>query len=151
MDEDRRMLPAADVPADGTVLVTLRPVGDVSVETGDRGADGDELEAMLIALADGVACYRNYCQHWTDVRIDSGDGATVRNGEILCEKHGAYFESDTGVCTFGPCEGAVLDTVEVAVSDGDVVLTDPDYAFVRLGPADRPDAAGGSRIDFTGS
>ncbi|WP_280536694.1 Rieske 2Fe-2S domain-containing protein [Halopenitus sp. POP-27] len=151
MDEDRRMLPAADVPTDGTVLVTLRPVGDVETETGDRGGDGEELEAMLIELADGIACYRNYCQHWTDVRIDRGNGATVRNGEIVCEKHGAYFASDTGVCSFGPCEGSVLDAIDVAVRDGHVVLADPEYAFERLGPTERPDAAGGSRIDFTGS
>lgn len=154
MDEDRRVADLSAVPDDATLLVTLRPVGDVADDTGDVGADetGDpEVEALLIRLSDGVAAYRNYCQHWTDVRLNKGDGGFVRNGEIFCRKHGATFESDSGYCNFGPCEGATLDRVDVTAEDGAVYLTDDDYEFVRVGPAERDEEAGGSRIDFTGN
>ncbi|MFC6615010.1 Rieske (2Fe-2S) protein [Halopenitus salinus] len=150
--DERRMIDLEAVPADGTLLVTLSPVDGVDLgDAGDVGEDGETVEAFLIALEDGVACYRNHCQHWTDVRLDSGDGAFVRNGDIFCQKHGATFQRETGYCDFGPCEGAVLDSVAVETRDGGVHLTDPDYVFVGVGPVERGDAEGGSRIDFTGS
>jgi nitrite reductase/ring-hydroxylating ferredoxin subunit len=139
--DDRRIAPLSDVPEDGTLLFTVR--------------EGfDEREVVLVRLADGVAAWENYCQHWTDVRFDKGSGGMVRNGELVCQKHGATFETDTGYCDFGPCEGAYLDRVAVAVHDGDVYLTDEDYEFDSLGPSEDADLSTGSpggRIDFTGS
>ncbi|WP_394326469.1 Rieske (2Fe-2S) protein [Halorubrum aethiopicum] len=120
----------------------------------DAAANGGgalEAEAILIRLDDGVSAFRNYCQHWTDVRLDKDDGAFVRNGEVFCQKHGATFEGGTGYCNFGPCEGAVLEGVDVTVDDGAVYLADDAYEFVRRGPSHRDDDAGDSRIDFTGN
>lgn len=135
MDEDRRIVAAEEVPADSTLLFTVR--------------DGFDLdEAILVRLDDGIAAWQNYCQHWTDVRLDKGSGATLRNGEVLCGRHGALFEADTGRCTYGPCEGAYLDEVEVAVEDGTVFLTDDRYEFEALGPSGDHDLSTGSRIDF---
>jgi nitrite reductase/ring-hydroxylating ferredoxin subunit len=135
MDEDRRIAAVADVPTDGTLLVTL------------RSADG-ETEAILTRLADGVVAFRNSCPHWTDVRLDRGSGALVRGDELVCRKHGATFERETGHCDFGPCEGATLDTVDVTTDDGAVYLADDDYAFGRLGGTGDDDLSSGSRIDF---
>jgi len=156
MDADRRIAAVEEVPEDSTLLVTLRPTDPDSVDEseGDVGESEDgtpEAEAMLTRAAGEVAAFRNYCQHWTDVRLDKDDGAFVRNGEVFCQKHGATFEADSGYCNFGPCEGAVLESVGVAV-DGDAVYLDDDaYEFVRLGPATRDGDGSGSRIDFTGS
>lgn len=139
--DDRHIAPLADVPADGTLLFRVR--------------EGfDEVEVVLVRLTDGVAAWKNYCQHWTDVRLDRGSGALVREGELVCQKHAATFETDTGYCTFGPCEGAALDGVDVAVHDGEVYLTDEAYEFAGLGPDPDRDLSTGSpggRIDFTGS
>ena len=156
MDADRRIVDVEEVPEDSTLLVTLRPVDPEEVDSGEgdvgTDADGDpEAEAILIRLADGVAAFRNYCQHWTDVRLDRDEGAFVRNGEIFCQKHGATFEADSGYCNFGPCEGSTLESVSVAIEDDAVYLTDEAYEFLRLGPATRESDGGGSRIDFTGS
>lgn len=127
-----------DVPDDSTLLVTLR--------------EGfDETEALLVRLDGEVACWRNYCMHWTDVRLDKGDGAPTRGGEIVCGKHGATFDRATGECTHGPCEGAFLEEVDVEVRDGGVYLTDPDYEFVRRGPAERDrdlSTSPGDRLGF---
>ncbi|WP_430505198.1 Rieske (2Fe-2S) protein [Haloparvum sp. PAK95] len=153
MDDDARIVAAEEVPADSTLLVTLRPGPDAEVMPADGGTEADpEVEVMLTRLGDdSVVAFRNYCQHWTDVRLDKGDGAYVRNEEIFCQKHGATFEKDGGYCNFGPCEGSSLETVAVEVVDGDVVLTDDDYEFLRVGAAERDDSAGDSRIDFTGN
>lgn len=156
MDGDRRIVDVEDVPEEGTLLVTLRPLHADAVDgtEGDVGAADDgtpEAEAILIRIGEEVRAFRNYCQHWTDVRLDKGDGAFVRNEEIFCQKHGATFEAESGYCNFGPCEGSVLESVDVAVDGGGVYLVDDAYAFVRVGPANLPEGASGSRIDFTGS
>ncbi|WP_232701020.1 Rieske (2Fe-2S) protein [Halobacterium wangiae] len=128
-----------EVPTDGSLLFTV-------------AEDGEEKEAFLVRLSDGtVVGWRNYCMHWTDVKLDTGDGA-VRDGEVICRKHAATFEKDSGVCTHGPCEGAELDPVEVAVEDGDVYLADPDYEFVQTGVEDDDPAdlstSPGARLGF---
>jgi len=123
-DADRRITSLDAVPTDTTHLFTV------------RDADGDEREAILVRTDDGVRGWLNYCRHLLNVRLDKGSGAPMRDGEVVCANHGAYFEADTGDCTFGPCEGATLEAVAVTLADGDVYLTDDDYAFVANGPLD---------------
>lgn len=142
MDEDRRIVAEADVPTDGTLLITL-----LSRET------DDQREAILTTLDDGaVVGWLNYCQHWTDVRLDTGDGAPMRGGEITCRRHAATFDRANGQCTFGPCEGAFLNEVDVTVADGAVYLTDDDFRFDSLGPAASHTGGGstspGERLGF---
>lgn len=132
MDADRRIVGVEEVPEDSTLLVTLHPVDPDAVDDGegDVGADDDgrpEAEAILTRAAGEVTAFRNYCQHWTDVRLDKDDGAFVRNGEVFCQKHGATFEAESGYCNFGPCEGAVLEGVDVSVADDAVFLDEIDF------------------------
>jgi len=82
------------------------------------------------------------------VRLDKGSGAPMRDGELVCANHGAYFEADSGYCTFGPCEGATLEAVDVAVDDGAVYLTDDDYAFVTTGSLDDSGPSPSSNVEF---
>jgi len=124
---DERITSLDAVPADTTYLFTV------------RDDDGDRREAVLVRTDDGVRGWLNYCRHLLDVRLDKGDGAPMRDGELVCANHGAYFEADSGYCTFGPCEGATLEAVDTTVDDGDVYLTDDDYAFVAVGPIDDGD------------
>ena len=107
---------ASDVPDESTSLFRVSDV------------DADEVREAILVRQDGeVACWLNYCQHMTHVRLDKGDGATVRDGEIVCRNHGAMFEGDSGLCTFGPCEGAYLDGIDVDVAEGMVRLADPGF------------------------
>lgn len=116
-----------EVPEEGTLVFRVR-----------NGVEEAPVDEAILTRDDGtVHGWINRCQHWTDVRLDDGDGATVRNGEILCEKHGAYFETDTGYCNYGPCEGSRLPRVEVEAEDGDVYLVDDEYDLVGFGPLDK--------------
>ena len=137
MDAESRIVTVEEVPKDTTLLFTVR--------------EGfDEKEVVLVRLNGEIAAWRNFCPHWIDVRLDSGSGAELRNGEIVCTRHGATFEPDSGYCTFGPCEGAYLEEVDVSVRDGDVYLTDDEYAFEHLGPKSDRDLSSG-RIGFGGN
>jgi nitrite reductase/ring-hydroxylating ferredoxin subunit len=133
------IVPATEVPEDSTHLFRVRDVDD-----------GAEREAILVWLDGEVVGWLNYCQHMTHVKIDKGSGATMRNGEILCRNHGAMFRADSGECTFGPCEGAYLQPVDVAVEDGTVVLVDDDYEYVGPGPlaSDPGDRSSTSNLEF---
>lgn len=136
MAPESRITSVENVPDDSTFLFTVR--------TGDDG----EKEAILVSLNGAVTGWLNYCQHFTHIRLDKGSGAEIRDGEILCTNHGAYFEEDTGLCTYGPCEGAYLEEIETETRDGDVFLTDGDYEFVRPGPMEQDPTDLSSKSNF---
>jgi len=142
MTSGERIADEAAVPEDSSLLFTVR----------DRETD-EQREAILVRSDDGVAAWFNYCQHWRDVNLDTGDGAVLRDGEVVCKRHGATFECDSGLCTFGPCEGAVLDELSVESTADGVFLADDGYEFSHLGEResdDDPDihASTESRIGF---
>lgn len=142
MTSGQRITNVATVPEDSTLLVTV-----------EERESGEQREAMLIQADSGVKGWFNYCQHWRDVSLDSGDGAMVRDDEIVCGRHGATFETDDGECTFGPCEGAVLDELPVRTTADGVFLDTDEYTFVHVGPSegeadDDIDLSTESRIGF---
>lgn len=139
MDSPARIASVDAVPPESTFVFTVR-----EVET------GEEKEAILVGLDDDVAAWLNYCQHFTHIKLDKGSGAEIRDGEVICTNHGAYFESDTGRCSFGPCEGAYLTEVSVSVEDDSVFLTDDAYEFVQAGPmeTDELDLTSKSNFEF---
>ena len=138
MPEGETIVGVDELPAESTFVFRV------------RNGDGEVTEAILLRSGDGVLAWRNCCQHMIHVKLDKGSGATMRNGEIVCTNHGAMFDSDTGECTFGPCEGAFLNPVDVATEDGGVVLADPDYEFVGVGPveSDDRDLSSTSNLEF---
>ncbi|GAB7018202.1 Rieske (2Fe-2S) protein [Halostagnicola bangensis] len=141
MDPTRRITGLEAAPNESTYVFRV-------VET---DGDANEVqEAILVRQDGGLECWLNYCQHFTHIKLDKGSGAAMRNGEIICENHGAYFEADSGVCTFGPCEGAYLPDLEVTVDDGDVYLTDDSYDFLGPGPIpeDEVDRTSTSNVEF---
>lgn len=134
-DEGRRIAAIDEVPEEGSLLFTLR-------------SGFDEIEAVLVRANGTIHAWRNYCPHWTDVRLDKGSGAATRDDELLCQKHGAMFEKDSGRCTVGPCEGATLGGIDVVVEDGAIYLVDEEYEFVRQGPASDSDLSSRGGLGF---
>jgi nitrite reductase/ring-hydroxylating ferredoxin subunit len=134
---EERIADIEEVPEDSTLLFTVR--------------EGfDEREVVLVRLNGEIAAWRNFCPHWTDVRLDKGSGAEFRDGELVCTRHGATFEPDSGHCTYGPCEGSYLEEVDIEVRDGGVYLAEDDYEFDHVGPKSDRDLSSG-RIGFSGN
>jgi len=138
------------------ILVGLAPADDDNAVGGtdpatdggdDPATDGGDDPAATGGGSPGadaggpadVACWLNYCQHMTHIKIDKGSGAPVRDGELLCANHGALFAADSGECTYGPCEGAVLTELAVTVENGGVYLVDEGYEYVGEGPVESDD------------
>jgi nitrite reductase/ring-hydroxylating ferredoxin subunit len=66
--------------------------------------------------------YRNACPH-QGVWLNVGSGTFFdESGSLRCGRHGSKFDLESGTCTSGPCEGAKLEKIGVAVVTGDVCI-----------------------------
>jgi len=137
--------PDADVEPDGGETSGAATNDDGIAMPDDMQDDDDVREAILLKLggenddADAVVGWLNYCQHMTHIKLDKGTGAPVRDGEVICVNHGALFAADSGECTYGPCEGAFLNELDVTVADGGVYLADEEFEYVGEGPVESDD------------
>ncbi|WP_368278567.1 Rieske (2Fe-2S) protein [Halovenus carboxidivorans] len=120
-----RLTSVDTVHAEGSWLFTA---------TDDRG---ETVEVTLVPCGDGVEAWVNRCTH-EDQRLDRGEGigAVLRDGGIVCPKHGSVFDACDGGCENGPAAGSTLLSVQVSVNRGDVFLTDDDYEFDHQGGRD---------------
>ncbi len=108
--------------------------------TDDRG---ETVEVTVVPCGEGVEAWVNRCTH-EDQRLDRGGevGAVLRDGGVVCPKHGSVFDACEGGCENGPAAGTTLLGVEVTVNRGDVFLTDDAYEFVGAGPDEDDDEPG---------
>jgi len=104
-----------------------------------RDPDGREEEVILLCLDGDVRAWKNFCMHETDQRLDRGMGAAVRDGGIICPRHGSIFDGRTGYCDNGKAKGSTLAEVDVTVRRGTVYLTDDDLEFAHDGGIDDHD------------
>ncbi|ELY95645.1 Rieske (2Fe-2S) domain-containing protein [Natrialba taiwanensis DSM 12281] len=70
-------------------------------------------------------------------------GAAMRDGQIICPKHGSMFDACSGYCDNGEAADTTLPSVEVAVDGGDVYLTDDELTFLHSGGIDEGDDGDG--------
>ncbi|ARS88649.1 Rieske (2Fe-2S) protein [Natrarchaeobaculum aegyptiacum] len=89
-------------------------------------------EAILVPCDAGVGAWVNRCTHQPQ-RLDTGRGATIRDGEIVCPRHGSTFDACSGACDHGEAAGTRLRPIEVTVDDGVVYLTDDDVQYLSDG------------------
>ena len=139
-----RLTTVDEVPENGSFLFTVRERDGteeevILVRCGPEG-DGDaEAEGGTGDEEGTVRAWRNFCQHETDQRLDRGFGAAVREGEIVCPKHGSMFDTCSGYCDNGKAADSYLSDVEVTVEDGDVYLTDSEVRYSHDGGIDDDD------------
>jgi nitrite reductase/ring-hydroxylating ferredoxin subunit len=113
MTKDPRWRPliAEDEIPEGGVTFSYR-AGPV-IETG-----------ILLRTTVGVRAWRNVCRHLS-VPLDHGDPGrflTADRSHLACAQHGALYRPEDGVCVAGPCRGAGLRSLQIAVRQGLVCL-----------------------------
>ncbi|MCU4800999.1 Rieske 2Fe-2S domain-containing protein [Halobacteria archaeon HArc-gm2] len=126
----------------GTELTT---VSDVRENRSYRFTATDEYgaeEELLVVPCDEedrpVRAFVNRCTHEAQ-RLDTGRGVAMRDGQIICPKHGSMFDSCSGHCDNGDAADTTLPDVDLAVDDGAVFLTDDEYSFAHEGGIDDGD------------
>jgi len=108
-------------------------------------AFGNETEVILVPCEEGpgVRAWVNNCTH-ENQRLDGGRGAAIRDGEIICPRHGSMFDACSGECDNGEASGTMLPGVDVAVEDDTVFLTDEHYDYLHDGGLNDGDDGPGS-------
>lgn len=101
-------------------------------------ANGNDEEVILVPCTDGVEAWVNRCTHEAQ-RLDRGFGAAIRDGQVICPKHGSMFDACSGYCDNGEAADTTLVPVDVAVEDGTVHLVDRAYTFSHAGGLDAGD------------
>jgi nitrite reductase/ring-hydroxylating ferredoxin subunit len=79
---------------------------------------------ILVRTARGVRAWRNLCRHLS-VPLDHADPGRVITGDrrhLVCSQHGALYRPEDGLCIAGPCRGAALRPLQIAVTQGMVCL-----------------------------
>ncbi|MFB6140928.1 MAG: Rieske (2Fe-2S) protein [Halosimplex sp.] len=136
MPDGARLTTVETVHEEGSFLFTATDQFDVEDEVIVVPCD-DPAETEGAAGDDegGVAAWINRCTHEAQ-RFDTGRGVPMRDGEIICPKHGSFFDACSGDCHNGEAAGTTLPDVDVAVDDGEVYLVDDDYTFEHEGQID---------------
>jgi nitrite reductase/ring-hydroxylating ferredoxin subunit len=108
----------------------LRGAKAISVEGVNAQGEVESCPLVVVRWDDTVYGYINHCPHMP-TQLDGRSAGSFFNQErshLMCERHGALFEVDTGLCLDGPCEGKGLTPLTLAVIDGSVCITNIRYA-----------------------
>ena len=101
-----------------------------------RDLYGEDDEVVLVPCEDSaeppVQAWVNRCTHEAQ-RLDAGRGVAMRDGKLICPKHGSMFDSCSGYCDNGEAADTTLPSVDIEVEDGDVYLTDDHVTFKHAG------------------
>ncbi|GAB7017738.1 Rieske (2Fe-2S) protein [Halostagnicola bangensis] len=97
-----------------TTLETVHEEGSWLFTARDRHGEPEEI--ILVPCDEGVEAWVNRCTHEAQ-RLDRGFGAAIRDGEIICPKHGSLFDACSGDCDNGDAAGTRLVSVDVDVVD----------------------------------
>jgi nitrite reductase/ring-hydroxylating ferredoxin subunit len=102
-----------------------------------RDEHGSDAEFLLVPCEGddqpAVRAWANNCTHEAQRLHREGVGAVVRNGEIICPKHGSMFDTCSGYCGNGDAADTTLPSVDIEVDDGQVYLTDEGVRFLYEG------------------
>jgi len=133
MSDATAIVDRSEVPAGGSYRFTA------------EDAFGNETEVILVPCEDdpGVRAWVNNCTH-EDQRLDAGRGAALRDGEIICPRHGSMFDACSGECDNGEASGTTLPSVDIAVEGGSVLLIDEHYEYRHDGGVNDGDDGPGS-------
>ena len=137
MPEGAHITDVADVPEVDSYLFTA------------EDAFTNEQEIILVRCDEKqkIEAWVNNCTH-DNQRLDRGTGAAMRDGEIICPKHGSMFDTCSGDCDNGEAAGTTLPSVEITVTDEDVFLTDDNYRYLHRGGIDDEEFGSTSHISL---
>lgn len=118
-----------------TSVDTVREEGSWAFTVRDE--HGTDEEVFLVPCVDdegaAVEAWVNRCTHEAQRLYREGVGAVVRDGQVVCPKHGSLFDACSGYCDNGEAADTTLVSVDVAVEDGQVYLTDDGVDFLYEG------------------
>ena len=119
-----RLTSVETVEREGSWLFTVQDEHGLTQEVVLVPCEDDESE---------VSAWVNNCTHENQRLYREGVGVVVRDGGIICPKHGSIFDACSGACENGPAAETTLPAIDVTVEDGQVYLTDDRVSFLWAG------------------
>lgn len=108
----------------GTRLIALAEIPDGGAREVTATVDGVAESVIVVREGANASAYINVCPH-AGHRLDWSPGNFLFDkNRLVCAVHGACFERMSGLCVAGPCRGDSLRQVEIATTDGWVLLRD---------------------------
>jgi nitrite reductase/ring-hydroxylating ferredoxin subunit len=89
--------------------------------------------AAILVRGAPITAFVNRCPHW-GVGLNESHDDIWDGDRLVCSVHGAEFDTQTGTCVAGPCEGSGL-TQLTAVVDGESIRVFLSGLLSDLGPA----------------
>ena len=111
-------------PLDGRpVLCRLDELPDPGAKSVVLGTGADALDVIVLRQGAGAVAYLNSCPHQgTPLETFPGRFLDEQGDHLVCSTHGARFRLRDGRCVAGPCKGASLVPLEIALEKGVIVL-----------------------------
>ena len=114
MSEDWRQRRFA--PPSGTPLCTVAEIADGGAREFVYGEGKDAFRLTLLRDGDVAYAYVNSCPHF-GIPLNSPDFVTTQR-RVICVSHYARFRFRDGYCEDGPCQGASLEPIPLALDEG---------------------------------
>lgn len=103
-------------------MIRLCRVDDLH-DPGSRGFEVEGQSVFAVQLNGLVRVYRNRCPHlgialeWLEDHF-----LDITKEYVQCATHGALFRIEDGHCIYGPCQGQRLESVDMEIVDGAVMI-----------------------------
>ena len=100
---------------------------ELSTRSFDCKIRGKIFNGFVIKKKGEYYAYQNLCKH-LPISLDLNDNDFFSNDNklIQCHMHGAMYAIETGLCIGGPCQGAVLNRLEIKEEDKYLVIKIPE-------------------------
>ncbi len=112
-----------NVPPPGTDLCGFTELADGAGRALSWGSGKAAFGIILLRVGDCVTAYVNRCPHF-QIPLDHLTNVTLFGEFVLCSHHYAAFRIADGNCVEGPCEGASLTPMPVAVVAGRIRIVE---------------------------
>lgn len=122
-----RLTSVETIEEEGAWLFTVRDSRDENTEVLLVPCENPEGEA--------VEAWINRCTHEAQALYREGVGAVIREGDVVCPKHGSTFDTCSGYCDNGEAAETTLVSVDIEVENGQVYLVDENVQFMYEGPS----------------
>ena len=105
-----------------TKICNINDINDNQTLGLSTNINGTLKKIIIVRTEKSVLAYINSCPHiGAPLDLRPGQFLSHNKENIVCSTHGALFQIDTGLCIFGPCKDAYLQSIPITIErNGDL-------------------------------